>query len=211
MIRTAFFVFSLVCVVLVLGSVSGSGYLWFSGKVDIDKLQDIYDIAFLDEAETAEETPFVPSPGLDDVAETRAERFLDEVRGETELAVLKSQITSDSELLQANQKKHAADVKAFQDKLDQQLKASIADGMVRSREVITKLKPADALPYLMKLDVQQNIVLMRELQDGVIADILKAFLAGTVEQQERGYQIFTALSEGEPKRAILQEAVDAAN
>ena len=49
MIRTTFFVLSLVCVVLVLASVSGTGYLWFSGKVDVDKVHDIYDIVFFEE------------------------------------------------------------------------------------------------------------------------------------------------------------------
>jgi len=210
MIRTMFFVFSLVCVVLVLGAVAGTGFLWFSGKVDVDKVHEIYDLVLVEQMGDVEDTPFVPQAGLDDVRDKRVERFLQEVRGETDLAVLKAQITSESELLQAQQKKHAAEVKAFREGLDQQLKASIADGMIRSRDVVTKLKPAEALPYLMQLDLQQNIVLMRELQDGIIADLLKAFAAGTADQQDRGYQIFTALTKGEPKQKLLQDAVDAA-
>jgi len=210
MIRTIFFVFSLVCVVLVLGALAGSGFLWFSGKLDIEKAHEIYDLVLLEQTDDMEDAPFVPQQGLKDVRDARLERFLKEVRGETDLAVLKAQITSESELLEAKQKKHETEVKAFQDKLNQQLKASIADGMVRSREVVTKLKPADALPYLMQLDLQQNILLMRELPDGVIADLLKAFAAGTPEQQDRGYEIFTALTHGQPKKQVLQEAIDTA-
>ena len=105
MIRTIFFVFSLVCVVLVLGALAGSGFLWFSGKLDIEKAHEIYDLVLLEQTDDMEDAPFVPQQGLKDVRDARLERFLKEVRGETDLAVLKAQITSESELLEAKQKK----------------------------------------------------------------------------------------------------------
>ena len=68
------------------------------------------------------------------------------------------------------------------------------------------MSPDDAVENLMQLDLEENIVLLKGMPEKQIAKILQEFLKGKDEQLERGWQIFEAISRGEPSKKLIDAA-----
>ena len=69
----------------------------------------------------------------------------------------------------------------------------------QARSVLSSLSAGDAVPYLMALELDRNLVLLKELPAKTLGKILKEMSQGDDEQRQRSAQIFDALSRGEPE------------
>lgn len=211
MVRSALIVLSTLCVVGVLTQMAGLTYLWSQGYLTPDTWQDVETAVFGEEETSAEEEEevFQPQPTLRDLMSERIKGFLELSSRETELSAIKDNLTSEADLLLANQDAFEKKREGFQAQLKQLDASSTSAAIEQARGVLAAMQPADAVLQLTQVDADIAITILRGMPEKTIAKILQEFQNGGIpEQMERGRQIFQAISRGGQKKDLIDKELD---
>lgn len=205
--RTVIGAVCIVCVATVLTEALGVAYLAVRGRLSRQAMQDVSDVLAGRDIRRPdveqEQTAGVPD-STDDVINKRVARVWEIQRREREWAIIQDLV--DRRVAQVtNEQKQLDDAKqAFAARLQQTSDALNAESAEQARGILVKLDPANAVQNLMALDLGQNVVLMKGLDERAFASLLQEFMTSQdPKTQERGRKIFEAVAEGQPKRKIL--------
>jgi flagellar motility protein MotE (MotC chaperone) len=158
------------------------------------------------------------SPTLQDVADARAMKVMNLDKRESELMTLKDAVDQKRAELDQLQIRFRAQRKTFEDdlaKLDQSIGDTAAE---QSRGVLLAMQPKDAVRQLMNLTLEEDVILLGGMPEKSIAKILKEFGPAppttgpgapsdlTESRGERGRRIFEALTRGEPRKSLVEQA-----
>lgn len=206
MIRSAIVMTCVVCVATIAAQLLGLAFLWYHGQLNSDTVQEIGSLlrGQTAGAATTEENADQPQPSMADVVELRAIRAFDLGAREGELLLLKQMVSERRESLLAEKVAFDQEKQAFQQQLER-LNADISsEATEQARSILLALPPDEQAYNLMQLDLQQNVVLLKGMTGKSIGKVLSALHAGTPEQQQRGAELFQALSEGEPVQSLIE-------
>lgn len=207
MMRSGLIIFCVFCVATLLAEVLGVTFLWSRGQLNSETLRDIQLVLSGRSEEVADRAAASrpEQPSLEEVARQRALRVLEFNTREKELDVLKSMVESQGQEVLKKREALQKEQTAFENRLEELQTEATSEAAKRARNILLELQPADAVNNLMQLDLQQNVMLLKEMPEKEVAAILREFGRGDAEQQERGEKIFAALSSGEPENSIIEE------
>jgi flagellar motility protein MotE (MotC chaperone) len=205
-----------VCVTLILSEATAAVILWRRGMLSPHHLREIRLVitnGYITEDRESEEKNSSKLPSVQEVARSRAVKILDLDKRESEIGTLSSMATSRREELETHQSQFRAQRDAFAKEL-QELNDSITSAAAeQARGVLVALPPKEAVDQLMRLSLEQDVVLMKGMSDKTVAKILKEFAnttptigpgAPAETPAQRGRKIFEALSRGEPARSFVE-------
>ena len=201
---------AILCVVIVIVEAAGLGVLWFQGRLTRELVETV--IAVLTGDEDTDDFDLGGServePSSTQVMQQRIARTFDLGVRETELALLKTMVTEKRDALLADQNLFENQKREFEQRLAAMQEQLEGEASEQTRSVLTGLSPADSVKYLMGLDLEQNVVLLKGMTPKAISNILKEFNEAEApdDVRQRGAAIFEALSQGTP----VTELVDAA-
>ena len=207
MMRSLLIVVCVICVATVLTQALGLSYLWMNGQLDSDSVSKIQLVLAggpsAGAAADAEDQGAVPASN-DDVMKERVGRVWDLYRRQEEMALIKNTVTNSAAKGTALHKKFQDQKNTFLKELQaisDNLNSTSAD---QARLILKKLPPADATQSLMSLTLDQNVLLLKGMEAKTIATLLEQFQqSNDKKQNDRGQEIFTAISNGEPTRKIV--------
>lgn len=209
MIRSLGMIIGACCVATLVSQMFGLGILWFRGQLTPATFRDIravlsgQDLAAIAVDEEMQRVDI----SRDDIIRDRSMRVLELNSLQNELAVLKGMVDSRKTSLLTEQKAFLKQKEDFEKTLaaiDAERTAAAAE---QARAVLLAMPPADAVTTLMRLNIDENVVLIKEMPEKKIAALLKGFAEGNDPQKVgRGQEIFEALSRGEPARSKIREA-----
>jgi hypothetical protein len=209
MMRSMGMIIGACCVATVLSEAIGLGLLWSRGQLTASTVRDIRAVLSgqdLAAAAVDEEMQRVDL-SRDDVVRERSMRVLELNSLQNELTVLKGMVDSRKTSLLAEQKAFLKQKEDFEKTLaaiDAQRTSAAAE---QARAVLLAMPPADAVTTLMRLNLEENVVLLKEMPEKKIAALLKSFAEGNDGPKvTRGQEVFEALSRGEPARGQIREA-----
>ena len=97
----------------------------------------------------------------------------------------------------------------FEKQLAQLNQSVTAESTEQARGVLLALPTADAVDNLMQLSLQENIILLKGMQEKSIGKLLQQFLRESDQKKrDRAHEIFEAISQGEPSLSSLNDAID---
>jgi flagellar motility protein MotE (MotC chaperone) len=211
-----------VCVTVVLSEVTVGVILWQRGTLTEEQIREIRMVlthGSLDDREDADHTPAEQVPTMQDVADARALKVLNYDKRESELATLKDVADQKRNELDLLQSQFRAQRKAFEEELQKLDEAVSSSATEQTRGVLLALPPKEAVRQLMQLTLEEDVALLRGMPEKAIAKILKEFppppaTASTgstapdsqESRAERGRKIFEALSRGEPRKSLIEQA-----
>ena len=198
------------CVGTVLTQLMGLTYLAARGQLTRQVFTDIGDILkgidIRGEGETESGTKGIPD-STDDLMEKRIARVWEIHRREGERKAIQDMVDRRAQDLTKEQAGFAAKQAAFADQLKRIADELNAESAEQSRGILVKLPAADAVQSLMKLELEQNVTLLKGLEDRAIAKLLQEFAASTDQKTvTRGQEIFEAITQGQPKRKVVANA-----
>lgn len=209
MIRSLGMILSACCVATLFSQMIGLGILWYRGQLTPATFRDIravlsgQDLAAIAVDEEMQRVDI----SREDIVRERSMRVLELNSLQNELSVLKGMVDSRKTSLLTEQKAFLKQKEDFEKTLaaiDAERTAAAAE---QARAVLLAMPPADAVTTLMRLNIDENVVLLKEMPEKKIAALLKSFAEGNDPQKvSRGQEIFEALSRGEPAREKIREA-----
>ncbi|MCH7990024.1 MAG: hypothetical protein IID46_12855 [Planctomycetes bacterium] len=207
MIRSLIVVICIFCVATILSEFVGLGFLWYRGQLTPEIIAEIRVILSgqyhdLSEGEQEEETFY---PSSEDIVKQRSISIMDFNNREEELDSLKSLVDENAVRFSNQQEIFERNKIEFDKKLATLVEQIVSEGSEQARGVLVKLTSSDAVLYLMELDLQVNIVLLKGMPEKKIAEYQEEFLKGDQKQVKRGHEIFEALSRGEPKKSLIDQ------
>jgi len=210
MIRTLLVVISVFCVATVLSEALGVVYLWSQGQLDSETVQDIRLLLAGEEPDLVDlaDDGTRGQPSRDQVVAERSMRVLELNTRQMELTALKNMITKNREEISDQQRDFQTQKSEFEDRLQQLQENNTSDSVEQSRGIVRALKPADRVEYLLALNVEQDIVLLKGLPEKEIGTILQEFAKGDEPTQKIGQEIFEAIYLGEPIGTPINQALD---
>ncbi|MEX0703449.1 MAG: hypothetical protein WD069_15240 [Planctomycetales bacterium] len=208
MIRSALVVFCVVCVATVLSETLGLAFLWHRGQLSTENLREIRAVlrgesrveqSVADEAEKRQ-------PSAAEVMRVRAMSILDLENREQELHILKTTVVTNEDQLIANRTEFEQRKRRFEEQLAKLLDDARSEATEQGRAILQALAPDSAAGSLMQLDLDEAVVLLKGMPEKNIARILKEFQNGPAAQQQRGKELFEAITRGEPKASLIEGA-----
>lgn len=203
MAKLALTAISAVAVLTLLAEGLAGGLLWSQGRLNSDAIREIREIlkdpeVLAEERELANETPVV---SVEDVSLTRAKAILHLEERENELSIFKGLIVDDRKRVSTEQDTLLAARERFDKEQKDRLAKKAADGIKKSLAVLQASNTELAVDQLSELTLEENILLMEEMPEKVVAKLLAAFAEGDKDQVERGQQIFQAITRGQTAEA----------
>ncbi len=208
MIRKLISILGMCCLVIVMGECAGLAWLWFGGELSPERLQRIR-TAWTEEPTDELGNETAPEDrGIDTnlIMQQRVLRAFDLEARARELSQQAQMIVLERERTLKNRLEYQAQQKAFQEELKRVREEIQSEASEQARSVLSSLSPRDAVPYLMALDLDRNLVLLKELPAKTLGKILKEMSQGDDVQRQRSAQIFDALSRGEPELSATRTA-----
>ncbi|MCH7689244.1 MAG: hypothetical protein IH899_21645 [Planctomycetes bacterium] len=185
----------------------GLGFLWYRGQLTSETIAEIRVILsgqYHDFSEgEQEEEAFYPSS--EDIVKQRSISVMDFNNRDEELKSLKSLVDESAMNFSRQQEELEREKNEFDKKLAMLDEQIASEGAEQARGVLVKLTPSDAVLYLMGLELQENIMLLKGMPEKKIAEYQEEFLKGDQRQVKRGHEIFQALSRGEPKKSLIDQ------
>lgn len=208
--RAILILISLLCTVIVIAEAGGLGLLWLRGRLNGETVGEVVAILSggdLDGPLDASGTELV-EPSSSQVMQQRIARTFDLGVRETELALLKSMVTEKRDALLAEKNLFENQKREFEQRLADMHERLEGEASEQTRSVLTGLSPADSVAYLMGLDLEQNVVLLKGMAPKAIGNILKEFNQpdADADVRKRGAEIFEALSQGTPVTELVDDA-----
>ncbi len=210
MIRSALVMISVCCVATILSQLLGVAYLWSRGQLNAEVVRELRAILAGEEpdivAMTEEEMDGQVS--REQVIAERGMRVLELNTRQMELTALKNMITKNREEISQQQELFQSKKSDFEDQLRELQQNNTSESIEQTRGIVLALSPAEKVNYLMALDVDQSIVLLKGMPEKEIGKILQEFSKGTPEGQDRGQVIFEAIYEGQPASTPINQTLD---
>lgn len=221
MLRFLGIIIACVCVTVVLSEAVVGAILWSRGTLSSEQIREIRLIltqGVVDDRDDLDAPKPSQNPTLQDVADARAMNVLGLDKRESELVTLKDAVDQKRNELDQLQMQFRAQRKAFEDelaKLDESIGSTASD---QARGVLQSMAPKDAVRQLMNLTLEEDVMLLGGMSEKTIAKILKEFgpvtpttATGIPGEQgesrgERGRKIFEALTRGEPRKSLVEQA-----
>lgn len=203
MAKLAFTAFSAVAVLTLLAEGLAGGLLWSQGRLNPDAIREIRVIlsdpaALTEEQELAKETPVV---SVGDVARARAIAILHLEERENETAIFNGLLADRRKGIVTAQDNLIANRERFDKEQKDRLARKAEAGIQKSIAVLLASDTDMAVTQLFELTLEENILLLEEMPEKMIAKFLAAFAEGDRDQIERGQQIFQAITRGETEDA----------
>ncbi len=202
--RTVLVLFGIFCTATVITEAMLAGILWQQGTLTAQAIHEIQDIltgseedVFADEADVVKE-----KPTTNQIIDSRVVRILNMEQRTAELDVMKDALgTSWDEML--DEKKALQDEKEkIKQEIEKKRLEEISEKTKKAQAILAKLTPPEAVTYLMELNVDENITILKGMQEKQIVEILSQFIKGRGPDSEelsiRGHEIFNALSVVKP-------------
>lgn len=209
MIRSMVAILCVVCVATLLTEALGLGLLWYRGQLTPDMLREIRAVLAGQQLEPPlpeEKEDDKPQPSTDEVMDARISRLFQITTREDELAMFKALLLQKTNALTAQQQQFEEQRRAFDERLKALDEAAVSEATERSRAVLLALPGPEAVSSLMALPLEEDVRLLSGMPEKSIAKILKEFLQGDENQKERGREIFEAITRGDPKRNLIENA-----
>ena len=208
MIRKLISLLGMCCLVIVLAECVALVWLWFGGDLSPERLQRVRTAWNEDLTDELTEDATPEDRGIDTnlIMQQRVLRAFDleararELSQQAQMIVLERKRTLQSRLEYQTQQK------AFQEELKRVREEIQSEASEQARSVLSSLSARDAVPYLMALELDRNLVLLKELPAKTLGKILKEMSQGDDLQRQRSAQIFDALSRGEPELSATRTA-----
>lgn len=210
MIRSLLVVISVCCVATVLSQALGAAYLWSRGQLTAEVLQDVRMILAGEEPDIVDinEEDMRGQPSREQVVAERSMRVLELNTRQTELTALKNMITRNREDVSQQQQLFQKEKNDFEARLHELQDNNTSESVEQTRGIVLTLSPADKVNYLMALDVEQCIVLLKGMPEKEIGKILQEFSKREGDVPKRGQTIFEAIYQGEPTGIPIEETLD---
>jgi flagellar motility protein MotE (MotC chaperone) len=209
-----------VCATVVVSETTALCVLWQRGMISAHHLREIQLILTnrtVDDKDDEEKDRTPEFLSARQLTQARAVKMLNFDKRESELVTLKEMADSKREDLEVQQKRFLAQRQAFEDELAKIEASLAATSTEQARGVLLALPPKDAVRQLMQLTLDENVIILKGMQEKSVAKILKEFQATAAPSgadfgndrketpAERGCRIFEALSRGEPTRSLLEQ------
>lgn len=209
MMRSLVVIICIFCVATIMSQAVGLAFLWNRGQLNSETVEEIRVILsgqFGDVAGDGEEED-ASLPSSEDIMKERSKSILGLDRREKELSLIKLMVDENAVDLGSQLDAFERKEKAFELKMVELNNKLTAEATEQTRGLLMKLEPADAVLYLMELDLNENVILLKGMPDKKIAELLQEFLqAGDQKQVTRGNEIFEALSKGEPAASLIENS-----
>ncbi|WP_166827616.1 hypothetical protein [Thalassoroseus pseudoceratinae] len=208
MIRKLISILGMCCLIIVLAEAGGLAWLWFSGELTPERLQRVR-LAWDEEPSELLADEAVPEDrGIDTnlIMQQRVLRAFDLETRARELTQQAEMIVRERQRILENRLEFQTQHETFQAELKRIREEIQSEASEQARSVLSSLSAGDAVPYLMALDLDRNLVLLKELPAKTLGKILKEMSQGDDEQRQRSAQIFDALSRGEPEISATRTA-----
>ena len=205
--RSLIVVICIFCVATIMSELVGLGFLWSRGQLTSETLAEIrvtLSGQYQDYSEGGQDEEAL-YPSSEDIVKQRSISVMDFNNREKELDSLKSLVDENADRFSKQQEEFARKKIEFNKKLKTLDDQIVSEGAEQARGVLVKLTPSDAVLYLMELDLQENIVLLKGMPEKKIAEYQEEFLKGDQKQVKRGHEIFEAISRGEPKKSLIDQ------
>jgi hypothetical protein len=210
MIRSLTAILCVFCVGTVLSQLMGLAFLWSRGQLTADTLKEIRVALDSGSQVTFDEdsSPLTAQVSSSEVLRERAMRVLDLTTQADEVALLKELVNTRADRLLEEQQAFESRKQVFEDELTALNARMVGEATEQTRGILLALQPQDAVEYLMTLTLDENLVILKGLQERRIAKIKEQFLIEPAEKRERGQKIFAALSRGEPTKTLIDTALE---
>ncbi len=211
MIRKIGLLIGVVAVATLLAQGVGLGMLWYRGQLSPEAIQDISAIL---KGENEDDFNLdieeeLKQPSTKDVTKQRVMRILELTARENELDRLKNMLAEAAERQLTGEGGFKTTKKTFEDdlkKLDEQFTNEATE---QARGILKAMPTEEAVKSLMALELDENIFILKGMAEKSIAKILEQFAISKVETQiERGQKIFAAISQGGPKKKLVDNALN---
>jgi hypothetical protein len=207
--RTAVMIVAVVCVATVLTELLGLGFLWYRGQLTSTSIAEMRLALSGDDEDSfgIDESEMQDQLSSEDYSRQRVTRILELSTREEELDLLKRVVNDTRQGVIDEQAKFQKKKLNFEEQLNILQETAASEAMEKTRGVLLALQPDDAIDYLMALAAEENIMLLKGMPDKSIARILQTFLAGKENEQTRGQEVFQAISQGNPSKLLIDEAL----
>jgi hypothetical protein len=207
MMRSLVVVICIFCVATILSEVLGAGFLWYRGQLTSETVAEIRVIlrGQYHEFSEGEQEEEVFYPSSEDIVKQRSISIMNFNNREKELGIMKSLVEENATSFSKQQEDLERKEIEFVKKLKMLDEQAVSEGAEQARGILIKLAPSDAVFYLMEMDLQENIVLLKGMPEKKIAEYQEEFLKGDQKQVKRGHEIFEALSRGEPEKSLIDQ------
>ena len=202
-------IFGALCVATVLTQLMAVGYLAMTGRLTNRTMTDVRNALngnVVEPTDSQATTDKGNKPSIDDVVEKRIGRVWDLDRRQKELSILKGIITRRKEDVTSRQEKFSKSREKLLKDLAEKEKTLQAASTKKARTILAEMEPADAAKHLMKMPLDQSVLLLKGMQERNVAEYLREF-SNTKEGEEQAKQILDAISRGEPQHGILQQGL----
>ena len=209
MIRVGLVIFCVFCVATLMAQGLGVSILWYRGQLTAENVKEIrmilsgQDPASFD---LAEESDKVQS-STDDIKRDRSIRLLELETRVVDVVTLSNMLDGEADRLSDQQKEFEKQKKDFEQRLQQLQILNIDEAIERSRGILQASRTPNAVKNLMGLALKENITLLKGMPEKSIAKILQEFAKGAPKEVKRGQEIFETLSQGEPQKKLIGDAI----
>lgn len=209
MIRSVVLIIGISCVAVVMSELLGAALLWSRGQLTAETIAEIRDVLGDRVAEDVSVDQAAESklPSNDEVIRERALRILDLQGRQDELAQLKQLVTEQRDRVLQQLDEFDKKKREFDEQLAKQAERIASEATEQTQAILLALPPAEAVRNLMQLELEDNVILLKGMPEKSIAKILQEFVsAANAETEQRGLQVFEALSRGEPTQGLVRDA-----
>lgn len=211
MIRTLGFIASVFCIATVVSMAVGLTFFWYRGQLTAETVRELRLVLAGDVPESLAPAGELDQqrPSTGEVLQARLEQDVLLNARRRELTMLKSMVDGRARLIARQQEELQQQQEQFRKELEELDATVTSEATTQARGIIAAMQPADAVGNLMPLPLEQNVLLISGLPDKTVARILQQFEKGQPDQRVRGQKIFEAISDGQPRRGLVDSATDA--
>jgi hypothetical protein len=213
MIRSLGMILGACCVATLISQVIGLGILWYRGQLTSGTVRNIRAVLAGQDVDSLSAGEALPKDEVtsEDVVRERSERVLEFSTLRNELSVLKSMVDSNRTSLLAEKDTFLKLRDDFEKRLKLLETERTSAAAEQARGVLLAMPPAEAVDSLMRLSLDEDVMLLKEMPEKKIAALLQQFSVTQGKPPDearvtRGQKIFEALTRGEPARGLIRDA-----
>ena len=209
MARTILIALSGLALLALLGEGLAAALLWSQGRLNADAIREIRMILRdpTDESDIENGEEKEPAVSTEDVIAARSMRILQIEEREREQELLTSLIADSRYNVVAEQTSLKAARDKFAQEQDALKKKKESEAVEQVRAVLMKAEVEMAVKQLMGLSIDESLVIVQGMSEKKIAELLGAFEAGDKDAQQRGTELFQAISRGQLSAVPPEDAL----
>lgn len=180
------------------------GYFVYEGRLSAEVVSAVVSGRVLEQKTEAPAPPPVPTSA--EAEATRTLQTLELNARADSLRLLKDLLTKEADRLSADKIAYEQSLKTFETRLAEVRAQAIDDATEQTRLVVKAMPPKEAIGYLISIDENDALRIVKGLPERTVAKILQEFAAGTDEEQERGRSLFEAIAAAQPETTLTDAA-----